>query len=95
MDGIQQGMMGTIITNVIQQLRERLPQLRGEKPVEVTSIRKETCTHTAPVRGGNAGGRAAKPTRSRITRCCSPGAPPSPRDTMAALQRRWIPSRQG
>ncbi|GAA0168931.1 hypothetical protein LIER_23522 [Lithospermum erythrorhizon] len=44
MADILQGMTGTIITSVMQQLRERLPQLRGENPVEVSSVRKKTCT---------------------------------------------------
>ncbi|GAA0145594.1 hypothetical protein LIER_05757 [Lithospermum erythrorhizon] len=42
----------TVTTSIMKQLKEQLPQLRGENPVEVSFIREETYTHSPPVRMG-------------------------------------------
>ncbi|GAA0152452.1 hypothetical protein LIER_10933 [Lithospermum erythrorhizon] len=82
---ILQGLTGTIVTSVMQQLWEQLPQLMGEDPVEVLSVRedgKETYTRPPPVRRGNelvAGNKAA------TTPWCKM---PSPRNP---LRMQWQP----
>ncbi|GAA0174052.1 hypothetical protein LIER_27523 [Lithospermum erythrorhizon] len=56
MGGLIQGLTEKIVDSVMEQLRERLPHLRGETPAVSSFIREdreETYTHTPPVRMNN------------------------------------------
>ncbi|GAA0139004.1 hypothetical protein LIER_35016 [Lithospermum erythrorhizon] len=50
MAGLIQGLTDQIISSVMDQLRDQLPQLRGETIAVSLFIHEETYTHTPPVR---------------------------------------------
>ncbi|GAA0166922.1 hypothetical protein LIER_21972 [Lithospermum erythrorhizon] len=50
MAGLITGLTRQIVHSIKEELRERLPQLRGDTPTISSSIREETYTHTPPVR---------------------------------------------
>ncbi|GAA0145138.1 hypothetical protein LIER_05396 [Lithospermum erythrorhizon] len=89
MAGLLQGLTGTIVTTVMQQLREQLPQLRGENPVEISSVKEDgekTYTHTPPV------WRETEPLAGQLSCQNTAGReavePAPPIDAMVALWRQ-------
>ncbi|GAA0158629.1 hypothetical protein LIER_15600 [Lithospermum erythrorhizon] len=87
MAGLIQGLTGTLVTSVMQMLREQLPQLRKENPVKVSFVREdgeETYTHTPPVRMGNELMAGQKSRHDALAHEAVTPAPPA--DVVAAIQ---------
>ncbi|GAA0183336.1 hypothetical protein LIER_30762 [Lithospermum erythrorhizon] len=89
MAGIIHEMTETIIGSVMHQLREQIPQLRGENLMEVSSVREdgeETYTHTPPVRR-NQEPIKGEQSRHKVAAAGTIASDPQ-QDFMAALRRQ-------
>ncbi|GAA0151575.1 hypothetical protein LIER_10270 [Lithospermum erythrorhizon] len=86
MAGIIHEITGTIADSVMQQLRERIPHLRRESPMEPLSIHEEeeeTYTYTPPVRG-NHEPATGRQNHHEVAAGCAVAPTPQPH-AMAAL----------